>query len=124
MWARYLRALDTRPLVTKALTSGSIMFASDVLSQGIEQVQRDGRVDIGQFSLYRSATRGLMGMVVFGPSMHYWYRGLDRVFRSAVGKVVADQTVYAPCAIAVFFGWTSFFDGQSRLFLLYFTYFI
>ena len=44
-----------------------------------------------------------------GPSMHVWYRALDRVFhgtgmRSAVRKTAADQLLFLPVYLAVFVG--------------------
>jgi len=58
------------------------------------------------------------GVVLVGPSMHYWYSGLDRIVRApglrgTLTKLAVDQTVFAPSIIAAFFTYTSLSEGRG-----------
>jgi hypothetical protein len=80
---------DTRPLQTKAVTSGALLGLGDGLCQLIEN--RSCNND--------SARMGRMvgwGLCVNGPLGHAWYAGLDVVVkttgaRGVICKVLADQ---------------------------------
>ena len=60
-----------------------------------------------------------IGLFIVGPAMRYWYIFLDRTFKGsrtidALKKVAMDQTFFAPCIIATFFGTTGLLFGKTQ----------
>jgi protein Mpv17 len=108
LWTVYLRCLNNRPLLTKSLTASALCGVGDVLVQSFASKER-GAVDVKR-------TLRLMahGLIATGPLNHYWHtRVLERVFPTsvaagraaldaAIGKVVLDQAIFAPCIITIF----------------------
>jgi len=97
----YLRSLKKRPLQTKATTSACIQACSDTLAQKLSGAKK--------LDLRRTMLMSLFGYAWVGPSMHYWQKWLEVLFkgqksrspRTVVSKSIVDQLVYGPCANAV-----------------------
>lgn len=87
----------TRPLLTKASTSGVAYVLGDALSQAIGA--RGGQPR--PLSKARIARSGVAGFVSHGPTLHYWSLFLDRFIQlgspagTLVGKIALDQTLFA-----------------------------
>jgi len=110
LWARYLAALETKPLVTKSLTSAFLMGTGDVVAQKL--------IEKKKWELKRTVRAVGIGCVLTGPSLHYWYKLLDTAVvgnstKAVIGKTVIDQTVFAPYIISLFFVSNSVLDGKS-----------
>jgi len=88
----YTAALTEWPIATKALTSGVIFALSDVVAQRIAGDERDW---------WRAAVAGLVGLLYFGPSAHFWYELMEALYpghdwRSTLAKTAAGQAPTHP----------------------------
>ena len=111
MWARYANAMRTAPLATKALTSAGISAAGDAGCQLL--VERREALDA-----QRSAKMALMGGLMVGPALHFWYGALLRFvpgtsFGDAARRVALDQLVFAPPFTAACFAFLSALDMRG-----------
>jgi protein Mpv17 len=95
------------PQLSNSVTGLVTFSAGDVLSQKFLNEGTD--VDFG-----RAIKTGMLGVFMNGVVLHHWYNTLDRVFgksmsstKGVVLKMAADQLIYAPFSIAVFFGFAS-----------------
>eukprot|EP00050_Salpingoeca_kvevrii_P008597 m.303859 g.303859 ORF g.303859 m.303859 type:complete len:215 (+) comp16282_c0_seq1:233-877(+) len=96
LWLRYLAHLEARPLLVKCLTSGAISLGGDALCQlAIERKDWDTA---------RFAQFGLLGAILVAPTLHVWYGFLGRATTSSLLRLAADQLVFAPVFVVVFFG--------------------
>lgn len=64
---------------------------------------------------------GVLGMFMNGLSLPLWYRALERGFGSSMqckrvvfSKVVADQVVYAPYSIIMYFAYSAMLEGTHN----------
>ncbi|KAK6159234.1 hypothetical protein DH2020_006548 [Rehmannia glutinosa] len=97
----YLNMLKTRPISTKCITSALIYTAADVSSQTIV------KDNLEQYDLMRTLRMGGYGMLIIGPSVHYWYNFMSRVFPkrdiiSTFKKIALGQTTYGPAMTVIF----------------------
>jgi peroxisomal membrane protein 2 len=111
MWARYANAVRTAPLATKSLSSLIITAAGDVGCQLL--VERRETVDS-----QRCAKMAVVGGVLVGPSLHFWYGTLLRLvpggsLRDVAKRVALDQLVFAPPFTAACFGFISALDMRG-----------
>lgn len=105
---------EKHPLLSNSCTGFLVFSVGDVISQ-VANPKTDKRVDYK-----RSIYTGALGIAMNGACLHVWYRILDRVFGSAMQtkrvvilKCIADQVIYAPFSIAVFFSFASAKQGGS-----------
>ena len=98
---------ESHPQMTNGVT-GFITFSfGDVLSQKI--LKFDNTIDYE-----RAVKTGALGLFMNGLVLHHWYNALDRIFgrtmqckKTVFMKTAADQLLYAPFSIAIFFGFAS-----------------
>lgn len=115
-WACYLKRLEKRPVLTKAITAGCLSSASDILAQSMTSKKA--------FNLNRTLAIGVFGLMWSGPSAHYWQAWLQKKFpkqddASVVQKVVVDQVTYGPvCNLALMSFLALVVDGRSLKFTL------
>ena len=92
LWGAYESAAISRPLATKAATSGVAYCLGDVASQALTEERIDAR---------RTARSSVAGFVSHGPQLHFWTLLLERhcSFGGAAWalpvKIVLDQTVFS-----------------------------
>eukprot|EP00545_Synedropsis_sp_CCMP1620_P005473 CAMPEP_0119009514 /NCGR_PEP_ID=MMETSP1176-20130426/4410_1 /TAXON_ID=265551 /ORGANISM="Synedropsis recta cf, Strain CCMP1620" /LENGTH=245 /DNA_ID=CAMNT_0006962041 /DNA_START=1035 /DNA_END=1772 /DNA_ORIENTATION=+ len=113
--AWYSRKLDSHPILTKSITSAVIGGSGDVLSQYIEA--RNEKRPL-QWDLVRTSRFGLLGFVLVGPVMHYWYGAIMRWFpgnsTSIVAKrVMLDQFVCSPLFLPTFLSGLWVLEGKD-----------
>lgn len=109
-WAAYNDALDSNPLITKAMTSLVGWALGDFLAQVF--------ISGGPFDMKRFITLSAFGFLYHGPSGHYFYNWLDKQIPGTEGKVVAlkvliDQTLWCPIFMSVFFTYLGLCNGDS-----------
>ncbi|KYQ91758.1 pmp22 family protein [Tieghemostelium lacteum] len=105
--AKYISLLHTRPVITKAATSGVLYFISDSISQYIENLQHE-KEKRKPFQLDRALRMATFGFCMTGPVFHYWYLILDTKFPKkktshVLMKSALDQIICAPIFDAIFF---------------------
>ncbi|XP_051146634.1 uncharacterized protein LOC127262140 [Andrographis paniculata] len=106
----YLSMLESRPIATKSFTSALIYTAADVSSQTI----------VGErYDYARTLRMAGYGMLILGPSLHYWYNFMSRVFPnrdllSTLKKMASGQLLYGPAMTTVFFSMNAALQGESN----------
>ena len=81
MFSAYIRALNTRPILTKTVTSAVLFGAGDFMAQKIEGKPLDGA------RLARMTAWG----AIFTPFAHMWYGALDKMVPGSGAVVVATK---------------------------------
>ncbi|KAK4405177.1 PXMP2/4 family protein 4 [Sesamum angolense] len=108
----YLGMIQTRPIATKSITSAFIYTAADLSSQTITAENSE------RYDLVRTLRMAGYGLLIIGPSLHYWFNLVSRVFPkrdllSTFKKMALGQTVYGPTATTVFFSVNATLQGES-----------
>ncbi|KAL8540439.1 hypothetical protein ACS0TY_001875 [Phlomoides rotata] len=108
----YLGMIKSRPVTTKSLTSAFIYTAADLSSQTIVGGSTEG------YDLVRTLRMAGYGMLIIGPSLHYWFNFVSRVFPkrdllSTFTKMALGQTIYGPTVTVVFFSANAALQGES-----------
>ncbi|KAI3445903.1 hypothetical protein Pfo_002568 [Paulownia fortunei] len=108
----YLSMLKTRPIATKCITASLIYAAADISSQTIVMETME------QYDLMRTLRMAGYGMLILGPSVHYWYNFMSRVFPkrdllSTFKKMALGQTVYGPAMTVIFLSVNAALQGES-----------
>ena len=99
--ATYSAALVARPIITKSITAGAIFSLSDIAGQRIAPPP-------GGRDVPRTVTSGLVGLLYFGPALHYWLEMISKVlpgfdFKSTLIKTLMGQSCFGPAITAIFF---------------------
>ncbi|WJX78066.1 hypothetical protein P8452_61323 [Trifolium repens] len=96
----YLALLAKYPVAVKALTSAILTLIGDLICQlVIDKVQTP--------DLKRTFLFTLLGIVLVGPTLHFWYLYLSKLVTlsgtsGAILRLVLDQFLFAPIFIGVF----------------------
>jgi len=125
MWEVYLQYLSTNPLTTKMATNGLMTAGGDVLAQNIEnRAKNDSGGKKFVYDLRRGTVMACIGFLFTAPLLHAWYNimhaffspdsiggnmlaslpaAINAKFALVLSLLVADQLVFSPFAIAMFF---------------------
>eukprot|EP00210_Caulerpa_lentillifera_P002188 g2102.t1 len=100
LWTAYLSELERRPVITKMWTSGVLNAVGDLLAQFF--IEKEAAFDPKRLLVFTG-----LGVFLVGPTLHYWYGLLARVFtvpgaKTAFSSLLLDQFAFAPCFCAVF----------------------
>lgn len=112
LWSSYNRLLETRPLLTKAITSLVGFTAGDVLAQKFVSESDE------PYDFMRTARLGSFGFFIHGTTGHYFYGMLDSKLPgtkpvTVATKVLIDQTIWNPIFGLMFFGYLNAVEGKS-----------
>lgn len=112
VWADYQKALDSKPLLTKACTSLIGFGLSDVLTQIFIE-----KIPLNYNRLIKMAS---FGFLIHGTTGHYFYQFLDKLLSGTApyivaSKVAIDQICWAPIFMVMFFSYMCLFDGTPLL---------
>lgn len=130
-WAVYQSLLVTKPILTKAVTSGVIMGLSDAITQRVERkflsTEVGDRKDTASFpqNWARTWQTFCTGLCWSGYSAHVWYASLEQIMTNffpvtspALGlliRLVLDALIFSPITIGGFFIVNSLIQaGPSR----------
>jgi hypothetical protein len=107
----YMELLNSRPLLTKAVTSGVITAAGDIGCQIV--VEKNDKFNFKRFFMFSG-----LGMVLVGPALHVWYGALNKFIPAqttagAIYRLALDQTVFAAPFIATFMSSLLLLEGRS-----------
>ncbi|EYU42710.1 hypothetical protein ABFS82_14G104800 [Erythranthe guttata] len=114
----YLSMIKHRPIATKSITSALIYTAADLSSQTITGGDSNSDSNSSGYDLVRTLRMAGYGMLIIGPSLHYWFNFVSRVFPkrdlfSTFTKMVLGQMVYGPTVTALFFSLNAALQGES-----------
>lgn len=98
----YVSCLAANPILTKSITSGAIFALSDAVGQTIAPAP-EGR------DLQRTLTSLLVGLLYFGPALHYWLWMITQLIPGGgvvptLLKTLMGQALFGPTITCVFFG--------------------
>lgn len=108
----YLGMIKSRPILTKAVTSGIIYTAADFSSQAISpQTSKP-------YDLVRTLRMAGIGLIFVGPSMHFWFNTVSKVLpkrdiATTLMKIVMGQTLFGPAMTAGFFSVNAGLQGEN-----------
>lgn len=108
----YLGMVKSRPILTKSITCSLIYIAADLTSQTISLPSSD------PYDFVRTLRMAGYGMVVLGPSLHYWFNFMSKILPgrdllTTVKKMALGQTVYGPFMTVVFFSANAALQGEQ-----------
>ncbi|KAK9705345.1 hypothetical protein RND81_07G049800 [Saponaria officinalis] len=108
----YLGMINSRPLLTKSITSSVIYVVSDLTSQTIALPSSE------PYDLIRTSRMAGYGLLVLGPTLHYWFNFMSKVLPgrdvlTTVKKMALGQTVYGPIMTAIFFTLNAALQGEN-----------
>eukprot|EP00899_Mesostigma_viride_P025935 jgi/Mesvir1/6526/Mv16790-RA.1 len=112
LWAAYLAALESSPLLTKSITSALLNLLGDLVAQLVIETDKP-------FDLKRSAVTTTLGLGLVGPVLHYWYGALNKYLTisgtaGAVARLALDQFLFAPIFICAFFSALLTLEGRPQ----------
>eukprot|EP01041_Mallomonas_annulata_P003239 gene3239-6410_t len=104
------------PMLANSTAGFFIFSGGDLFSQFLSTRKSITR----RLDYHRAVHVGFLGVVTNGICLHFWYRGLDRLFSSSMTnykviayKCIADQLIYAPFSIFTYFSFTTIYKGGS-----------
>ena len=117
-WVIYVKAVESRPLLTKSLTAVFIFSAADAFAQCLEHARSNASVEGFDWPRCgRFASFGLFG----APWSHYYFHWLDKCLPpspnpwsfTTLQKVVIDQFIQAPILLAIMICALSLMKGEG-----------
>lgn len=114
--ARYLHLLETRPLITKCITSGTLFCTGDVIAQSM-----DGTISRKGYDAYRGTGALIWGGVIFAPIAHVWYNRILSYYvpgvstKAVLTKVFVDQTLWGAAINSLYLTYATFYMQNGTL---------
>ncbi|MFH4977189.1 hypothetical protein AB6A40_003898 [Gnathostoma spinigerum] len=112
MWKRFLRLLESRPLLTQCVTSGIIGGMGDAISQTVVERRTWKEYDVSRTNRFVLITG-----IYIAPCLAAWFRLLERVRGATkiipLKKVALDQLLFAPPFSATIIYNLRLLEGQS-----------
>ncbi|KAI3992406.1 hypothetical protein MKX01_030292 [Papaver californicum] len=108
----YLGLIESRPILTKSITSALIYTASDLSSQVLTEATEEPLDSI------RTLRMAGYGLLIMGPSLHFWFNFVSKVLPkrdvlTTLKKIFMGQTVYGPIMATVFFSLNAGLQGEN-----------
>ncbi|MCD7448431.1 hypothetical protein HAX54_041922 [Datura stramonium] len=110
--AWYLGALESRPIITKSISSAIIYAAADVTSQMITMMPSDS------LDMIRTLRMAGFGLIILGTAQHLWFNFMGRVLAkrdvvSTLKKLLIGQFAYGPLINSGFFSFNAALQGEN-----------
>lgn len=112
----YNSLLGKYPLPTKAVTSAGFAIVGDLVGSAL---QAQGGKQKSNVNLRRAAVFGAYGMLIVGPTLHYWYGYLEKLTASVskdyktVIKIILDRLVFTPPFLALTLFFLKYFSEKN-----------
>ncbi|KAK4354724.1 hypothetical protein RND71_026918 [Anisodus tanguticus] len=108
----YLGALESRPIITKSISSAIIYAASDVTSQMITMSHSDS------LDIIRTLRMAGFGLLILGTAQHLWFGFVARVLPkrdiiSTLKKLLMGQLAFGPVINSIFFSFNAALQGEN-----------
>jgi peroxisomal membrane protein 2 len=109
----YSHKLDSHPILTKSLSSAIIAGSGDVLCQFVSNKNENFQLDYS-----RTLRFGVLGILLVGPVIHFWYGTLMNIFPgnstgAVIKRVLLDQFFFSPLFLPTFLSSLWFMEGKS-----------
>ncbi|MEE6511688.1 hypothetical protein FKM82_018374 [Ascaphus truei] len=113
----YLQLLRSRPILTKAATSGILSALGNLLSQAIER-RRKGQKSSESVDLRGPLRFAVYGFCLTGPLSHYFYLYLEQLVPaslplSGLRRLLLDRLIFAPAFLLLFFFVMNLLEGKD-----------
>ncbi|CAI9763050.1 unnamed protein product [Fraxinus pennsylvanica] len=110
----YLGMLDSRPIITKSISSALIYAAADITTQMITMEPYSA------WDTIRTLRMAGYGMIILGPAQHMWFNFVARVLPkrdviTTFKKLLMGQITYGPAITGAFFAFNAALQGESRI---------
>ncbi|KAI4363955.1 hypothetical protein MLD38_020108 [Melastoma candidum] len=108
----YISMLEKFPVLTKAVTSAFLTFLGDLICQVV--IDQAPSLDLKRNFLFT-----FLGLVLVGPTLHFWYLYLSRLVTAsgasgAFIRLILDQFVFSPIFIGVFLSTLVTLEGRPH----------
>ncbi|KAL2930029.1 Protein SYM1 [Bienertia sinuspersici] len=108
----YLEMINSRPILTKSVSSSLIYMVADITSQTIAPPSSE------PYDIIRTLRMTGYGGMILGPTLHYWFNFLSKILPgrdllTTVKKMTLGQTVFGPIMTAIFFSMNAAFQGEN-----------
>ncbi|KAL9224754.1 hypothetical protein vseg_000763 [Gypsophila vaccaria] len=108
----YMGMIKARPVLTKSITSSLIYVVADFTSQTIALPSSE------PYDFIRTLRMAGYGLVILGPSLHFWFNFISKVLPSrdlptTAKKMALGQTVYGPFMNVIFFSLNAALQGED-----------
>ncbi|XP_009335397.2 protein SYM1 [Pyrus x bretschneideri] len=109
----YLGMIESRPVLTKSVTAALIYTAADLSSQTLAKSSFSESYD-----LVRTARMAGYGMLVLGPSLHFWFNFMSKSYPkrdifSTLKKMAMGQVLFGPTMTFAFFSLNACLQGEN-----------
>ncbi|XP_033512538.1 protein SYM1-like [Nicotiana tomentosiformis] len=110
--AWYLGALESRPIITKSISSAIIYAVADVTSQMVIMSPSDS------LDIVRTLRMAGFGLIILGTTQHLWFNYMGRVLPkrdvvSTLKKLLIGQFAYGPLINSAFFSFNAALQGEN-----------
>ena len=102
----YSRLLHTHPIRTNMATTGTLFALGDILAQTLEPSQETEQSPLARTA--RAATYGTL----YAPLGDAWYRLRQRRVPGTALRVAADQLLFAPAGLALYYAAMAVLRGE------------
>ncbi|KAH6809354.1 Peroxisomal membrane 22 kDa family protein [Perilla frutescens var. frutescens] len=107
---RYLSLLAKHPVITKSITSALLTLVGDLICQLL--IDRVPSPDLKRTFIFT-----LLGLVMVGPTLHFWYLYLSKLVTTpgasgAFLRLLLDQFIFAPIFIGTFLSTLVTLEGR------------
>ncbi len=125
LWGQYAELLESKPVMTKAITAGLIALFGDVLAQVFEYKLLCRRLPAGeeapplQLNFLRCLAVTIEGIAITGPGLHYLYTALESWMPAQNGVLAAfthvavDEFIFDPLFVLCFFFLCGLIEGKG-----------
>ncbi|KAF6159743.1 hypothetical protein GIB67_030001 [Kingdonia uniflora] len=109
----YMGLIESRPILTKSITSGLIYTAADSTSQMVTPTSSEFSYD-----WIRTLRMAGYGMIVMGPALHCWFNFVSKILPktdilNTMKKILLGQTVFGPIMTTLFFSANAGVQGEN-----------
>ena len=127
MWGKYAEALETKPVLTKAITAGLIALFGDMLAQlfeyklNLRRLSEEERAKAPplRLEILRCVAVAIEGIAITGPGLHYLYSTLENWCPAQNGALAAlthvavDEFIFDPMFVLGFFFLCGLLEGKK-----------
>jgi len=114
--AEYVRLLQDRPVITKAITNAVVSGFGNIVAQIVApDLSNGGRLKWRSIFAYSS-----FGFLVNGPLIHHFYVYLEKVLpksgkNAGIKRLLFDRFVFAPPFLLLFLYYVSIVEGAGQV---------